>query len=305
MTVGVNKRDNKRVVLFGMECGFTAHFLEALLAAQSAEVVGIVVPGTESGLASEVSRSMLADLAPHASVVEAPERSALSTQTFLSILARLDSDFIAVACFPWRIPAPVRVLPRHASINVHPSLLPEGRGPEPIFWAFRRDLRVTGVTLHHMDDGLDTGPIIAQRSVPIPTDATMASLERTLAIVGADMLGDVLSLRSHMVTSRAQPMTGGRPAPFPGIDDLIVTTSWEATAAARFINAVGPVFGPIEVLVLANGQRLAVAEVLGVEQSASTNTPVLVHQDEGWVRFASGVLHCRLVSVSGSLTIKM
>lgn len=191
------------------------------------------------------------------------------------------------------------------SVNIHPSRLPDGRGPEPIFWSFRRDLDTAGVTLHAIDDGLDTGPIIDQRSVAIPSDATMITLERSLAQIGADMLCDFLSAPLHSIAAWPQPADEGRSAPFPRAEDLIVTTSWQVATAARFINAVSPVYGPIEVLILATGQRLAVAEVLNVENSTAAASAVRLQEDHAWIRFPDGLLHCRVRPVHRHLAIQI
>jgi methionyl-tRNA formyltransferase len=291
-------QDPKRIVLFGMECAFTASFVESLLATPVAEIAAVVVPRTEAtARAVECSWNSSTSSIENLTILELSGKSEMMSREFLSSLEALDSDLIVVACFPWRLPSSVFALPRIASVNVHPSRLPDGRGPEPIFWAFRRDLDTTGVTLHMIDDGLDTGPIIAQRSAPIPNGATMITLERALAHLAADMLSEFLNAPWHSVTPWPQPAGDRRSAPFPDAEDLIVTTAWNATAAARFINAASPVYRSIEVLVLANGQRLAVAEVLGIEENASTAPAVEIQGNEAWIRFPGGILRCRLRSL--------
>lgn len=289
--------DPKRIVLFGMDCAFTASFMESLLATRAAEIAAVVLPRTASAAEeAESSPVWLTDSTGNLPIIELSGRSELTSGQFRSALADLEPDAIVVACFPWRLPSSVFALPGTASVNVHPSLLPSGRGPEPIFWAFRRGLHETGVTVHVVDDGLDTGPIIGQRSVPIPPDATMITLERTLAHLGADMLSEFLRTPFRSVTACPQPTGDGRPAPFPTAEDLIVTTSWNAAAAARFIDAVSPVYGSIEVLVLANGQRLAVTDVLGIDESSFASA-VQLQQNEAWIRFVGGTLHCRLRTI--------
>jgi methionyl-tRNA formyltransferase len=289
------EHDPKRVVLFGMECAFTASFLESLLASRVANIVAIVLARTAKAVpATGLSWPRQSKYLDNLTVIELSRRSELTSRRLLGNLAALDVDVIVVACFPWRLPAAVRLLPGIASVNVHPSRLPDGRGPEPIFWAFRRDLDSTGVTLHAIDDGLDTGPVIDQRTEAIPFDATMITLERSLAHIGADMFSDFLSAPLHADTMRPQPTNEGRPAPFPEAEDLIVTTLWPAAKAARFINGVSPIYGSIEVLILANGQRLAVAGVLEIENSTSATTAVRLQEDEAWIQFPDGLLHCRL-----------
>ncbi len=294
------KRDLTRIVLFGMECAFTEPIAELLLTAPGVRTTAIVLANSAPG-APAYACSWRDQLATTEGVtfIELSERRALLSRGFLATLATFEADLIVVACFPWRLPAPILALPSMATINIHPSLLPDGRGPEPIFWAFRRNLESTGVTLHVTDEGLDTGPIISQRHVAIPTDATMPTLERSLARIGADMLSEFLNAPSLSSSVSAWPQSAGigYSAPFPDADDLRVMTSWKATKAARFINGVTPVYGFIEVVVLATGQRLAVTELLGTGERTSGTSPVLFKGDHAWIEFSDGVLHCRLRSI--------
>ena len=289
-----------------MECAFTASVLQALLATPVATIAAIVLPATKTVLGD--ATSLWASL--HSSletvpIIELPRRRELISPQFLAMLATLNVDVIVVACFPWRLPSAVRALPRQASVNVHPSLLPDGRGPAPIFWAFRRALNTTGVTLHFLDDGLDTGPIIDQRAVAIPSVATMITLERTLARIGTEMLDEFLRAPFNSITPWPQPTDEALPALFPTAQDLIVTTAWPATSAARFINAVSPVYGSIEVVALANGQRIAVLEALRIEERASDASAVQLQGDGAWIRFPDGVLHCRLRPVRHRLAFEI
>ncbi|MFO1189045.1 MAG: formyltransferase family protein [Alphaproteobacteria bacterium] len=82
--------------------------------------------------------------------------------------------------YPWIIPATLLALPRIAVVNLHPSLLPAGRGPHPVNHAILAGLGVTGATCHYVDCGLDTGNILAQCRYLIPPDATAADLYRPL-----------------------------------------------------------------------------------------------------------------------------
>src|SRR5205814_5400630 len=85
-------------------------------------------------------------------------------------------------------------LPRHGSINLHPSLLPIWRGSTPIQSAILAGETVTGVSIILMDKGLDTGPILAQRSVPIEAEETYPELSARLAELGAVLLAETLPL---------------------------------------------------------------------------------------------------------------
>ena len=107
-------------------------------------------------------------------------------------IAGYEPDVIAVACFPWRVPANLRRIPRLGILNVHPSLLPRGRGPEPLFWTFRRGERETGTTVHLMDGGFDTGPVLRQERLPVPAGIDGGELERRLAKLGGRLLVEAI-----------------------------------------------------------------------------------------------------------------
>ncbi|MCL1632708.1 phosphoribosylglycinamide formyltransferase [Sporolactobacillus sp. CPB3-1] len=65
----------------------------------------------------------------------------------------------------------------HRIINIHPSLLPSFTGLDAIGQAFEKGVKITGITIHYVDEGMDTGPIIAQAAVPILDDDTVDTLE--------------------------------------------------------------------------------------------------------------------------------
>ena len=69
-------------------------------------------------------------------------------------LAGYAPDALCVACFARKLPASLLALPRLGALNVHPSLLPDNRGPDPLFWTFWRGDEATGVTIHLMDERL-------------------------------------------------------------------------------------------------------------------------------------------------------
>lgn len=86
------------------------------------------------------------------------------------LLRAYEPDLVICWGFPWKIPSAALQVARLGSINCHPALLPRHRGPIPFAWAFRDGDGQYGVTWHRMDDELDTGPILAQASVPMQDD---------------------------------------------------------------------------------------------------------------------------------------
>ena len=91
-------------------------------------------------------------------------------------LRELAPDLMVMAFVTLLVPGDVLAIPRHGSIQYHPSLLPRHRGPSAINWAIIGREPTTGVTIFWPDDGLDTGPVLLTREVVIEPDDTVGSL---------------------------------------------------------------------------------------------------------------------------------
>lgn len=88
-------------------------------------------------------------------------------------LASYHLDLLIVFGFAWKIPPSVLAIPRLGVMNVHVSMLPQYRGPAPLLWAIRNGDPTGGVTVHWMDEGFDTGNILAQQDgIPLADDIT-------------------------------------------------------------------------------------------------------------------------------------
>lgn len=109
-------------------------------------------------------------------------------------LKEISPDVIVVAAFGQIIPKEILELPRYGCINVHASLLPKYRGAAPIQWAVIDGEKESGVTLMRMDEGLDTGDMIARTVIPLAEDETGGSLFDRLSEAGAKLLTDTLPL---------------------------------------------------------------------------------------------------------------
>ena len=103
-------------------------------------------------------------------------------------LKELDLDMIVVAAYGQIVPPAILSLPRYGCINTHASLLPKYRGAAPIQHAILNGEEVSGVTIMRMDEGLDTGDMIAKVTVPLAEDETAGSLFDRLAEKAADLL---------------------------------------------------------------------------------------------------------------------
>ena len=117
-------------------------------------------------------------------------------------------------------------LPRLGTINVHHGAVPEFRGGPPVFWELREGRAFVGYTVHEIDAGVDTGPVLAAGDVAIQRRATLA--ETLLSTVPAlheaslDALGLVLAgLAAGTITSRPRPIGTARQRTTPGLRDYL------------------------------------------------------------------------------------
>lgn len=107
-------------------------------------------------------------------------------------LAALAPDVIVVAAFGQILPPEVLNIPRYGCINIHPSLLPRHRGAAPVVSTILAGDRWGGVSVMRMDEGLDTGPVIAQAQVLLRDEDQTGSLSDKLSLISAQMLCDIL-----------------------------------------------------------------------------------------------------------------
>jgi len=112
----------------------------------------------------------------------------------IEALAAYHADLYIVAAFGQILPQGVLDLPRYGTLNIHASLLPKYRGVSPIPAAILQGDKETGVTIMLIDAGIDTGPTLLERSIPIAEDDTTGSLTLKLAELGARALLEALPL---------------------------------------------------------------------------------------------------------------
>ena len=156
------------------------------------EVVGVVTqPDRRAGRGRKVVVSPVKQVALERGLPFLQPRT-LNDAEVVALLEGWHPEVIVVAAFGQLLPGSVLALPPYGSINLHASLLPRYRGAAPISAAILDGETVTGITIMLMDEGLDTGPILAQSECPIAPDATTASLTAKLAGLGARFLVETL-----------------------------------------------------------------------------------------------------------------
>jgi methionyl-tRNA formyltransferase len=130
-------------------------------------------------------------------------------ERFIAELGRLKPELIVVVAYGQILPQAILDLPKYGCVNVHTSLLPKYRGASPIQSAILNGGTETGVTIMKMDEGLDTGPILSQRSTPILPEDNSQTLHDRLAELGAELLVEtILDYVAGKITPRPQPAAG-------------------------------------------------------------------------------------------------
>jgi methionyl-tRNA formyltransferase len=178
-----------RVVFMGTPA-FAVPSLVALCDAH--QVLGVVTqPDRPAGRGRKVVISPVKEAALERGLdVFQPE--SLRPPEAIQHLAQWQPDVIVVAAFGQILRAQLLNLPPHGSLNVHASLLPLYRGAAPIPAAILAGDLGTGVTIMRMDEGLDTGPILARAELAILPNDTTETLTATLAVLGAQLLLETL-----------------------------------------------------------------------------------------------------------------
>ena len=200
--------DSVRTLFFGSG-SVALPALTRLLGCDLVDVATVVTaPARPAGRKGVLTPTPVAQLAlAHGLAVLTP--SSLRDQSTLAQLRALQPGLIVLADYGRIIPAAVLDLPPHGALNIHPSLLPRHRGAAPVAGAILAGDRETGVTVMRMDEGLDTGPILAQVAVTLDGSEVAPELEERLATLGADLLIEQLpAWLDGSLTARPQAASG-------------------------------------------------------------------------------------------------
>jgi len=147
----------------------------------------------------------------------------------IELMKKLSPDLIFVAAYGQILPGEILKIPRLGAVNLHPSLLPKYRGAAPIPWAIINGEKLTGLTTFLMDEGMDTGPILLQKEVPIAEDDTAGTLSEKLAELAPQLALQTLEgLERGILKPRPQDDRAASYA--PKIKDELGKLDWTQSA---------------------------------------------------------------------------
>ena len=160
-----------------------------------------------------------------------------------NLISNHQPDAVMVISFPWLLP--VSSLPQcpYGFINFHGGLLPEMRGSDPMFHCIRNGIQTTGLTVHQMDEDIDTGAILLQEKIEIGTETTHGMLSSQIAYTCEKLAGELLAQIRTGEPLKATPQdeTQAVSLPKPVPEDTFI--NWSTMTAAQvkaLVNACNP-----------------------------------------------------------------
>jgi methionyl-tRNA formyltransferase len=199
----------------------------------------VTAPDKPRGRGQQVSFTAVKECAlRHSLPVLQPE--SLKDPVFIASLSALNADLFIVVAFRI-LPKEVYTLPALGSFNLHASLLPKYRGAAPINWALINGETESGVTTFFLQEKVDTGNIILQRSIPLTPEMNAGELHDALSLLGARTVLETVRL-IEQGKAVPQPQTDALATPAPKIFKETCRITWDRPAGQlhNFIRGLSP-----------------------------------------------------------------
>ncbi len=301
-----------RILFFGTP-DHGAPFLKSLLENKKHRVVGVVVPTQKkiTGIGPRAflhrARRFVERRFPAQGTTQWMARRArlpiwdsdLARVPFAEFVTRLLPDLFVVASFNRILKPEILSLAPRGALNIHPSLLPKYRGADPVFWVVRNGEQRTGVTVHWMDAGVDTGPIVCQREVEIPEGADSTSLIETLTRAGTEVLAEALDQVEVGRASR-KVQEEREASHFPPASEDVRMIQWKdcADSILHLVRA-SSIFGGASAIL--DGRKVKVLNGEVARRGAETEPGNLLTHAGQWVEVACLDAVLRLQLTGGAL----
>lgn len=223
----------------------------------------------------------------------------------LQPLAALKPDVMVVIAYGLILPRAILDIPRYGCINVHASLLPRWRGASPIQHAILHHDTHSGITIMQMDEGLDTGSILAAESCLIGERDTAGILHDQLAQLASGPLLNVLhALANGMSTAAVQENQLATYAPKINKNDAAIDWQQTATSIDCQIRAFNP--WPIA-YTHAKGETIRIHQAQALQEScnAAPGTILAIQKGGLWVATGQQILRIERLQFAGGKALKV
>ena len=264
-----------RVVSFGFQTwGFRT--LQALIDMGHNVVLAVTHPASEQSYKAIWSESVEELARAHGIPVHLTERVDAET---IDLVKRAEPDVIVVNSWYTWMPPELYNLPPHGTLNLHDSLLPKFTGFSPVLWALISGESEFGLTIHRMDDGLDSGDILIQHSLPIgPTDTGTELVMRGMDLIPGALRDALAALESGAAVWRPQKKAARSYFHKRSERDSLIDWNWPAEDLERFVRALSDPFP--RAFTFYRGERIEVLEAR-VSGARYGGTPGRVTVQEG------------------------
>lgn len=249
---------------------FALPTLKALIA-HDYEILAVVTqPDRPKGRGRKLAASPVKKLAlTHNMEVLQPEKA--SEEAFCARIQNLGPDLIVVVAFGQILKREFLSIPKWGVVNIHASLLPKYRGAAPIQRAILSNERRTGLTVMHMDEGMDTGPILYQTELLILKDETAGQLHDRLALLAGEVIvKNLTDMAGSPVTEIPQDDSAATYASKIQKSDTLVDWAPPADEISCLIRALDPSPGAYTFL---DGKKVKLFASTVVEKNGREDVP--------------------------------
>ena len=228
-----------RIIFMGTP-DFAASNLQALIDGPDDIVAVVTQPNRPKGRGKKLTPPPVKLLAESADIpVLQPAK--IRTEEFLNGLLSYQPDLIVATAYGRILPRSLLELAPMGSINVHGSLLPLHRGAAPIQWSVIKGDKEVGVTVIRMDEGMDTGDILLQTSIPAAADETASTLFDKLAQLGSEtLLKAIKGLKDGTIAATPQDHSQATEAPMLKKSDGLIDWTKNAGELESLIRGLDP-----------------------------------------------------------------
>ena len=280
-----------RIAVLGSRSGFTRQTVGALCALGVPPAALVIdasaSPDTRGPIRVEVREPEAGIASAHGiSLIRASDPNHPEA---IAALERIEPDLLLLACLPCIVGRTTLRLGRLGALNLHPSALPEFRGPNPVFWQLREGVTRAGATVHVATGTVDAGPIVTQRWLDVRPGIGAGALTAALVRCGVRALVETLHEIERRIREAApQDESAATRQPHPRAEDLRLDTTWTAERAYRFIEGVR---GPgTTFTILSDAGALEVERAVGFDAHAKTEPATRTRDGVVTIRFAQGML---------------
>ncbi|MGO9689269.1 MAG: methionyl-tRNA formyltransferase [Syntrophobacteraceae bacterium] len=263
------------------------------LAAAGHEIIGVVTRNDKPSGRGRVLASP--PVKQTASVMKLPlfQPRRVREPEFIAMLKSLNAEAIVVAAYGQILPKEILTLPKFGCINIHASLLPLYRGAAPINWAIMHGDAETGITVMQMDEGMDTGAMLLQESIPIGSKDTAGSMLEKLSSLGARLITEALPLiAAGSIVPRVQDNAKATLAPLLRKEDGGIDWTLPAVEIHNRVRGLSPWPGAYTYL---DGKMIKIIESEAITGKAAPG--VLFEAEKGALAIGAGSGLLRIVAL--------